>query len=91
MGDAGEGLVDASSRLEERLEEVAESRRLAKTPAPAVDPERARAFESLRLMKADVERQLSATSHPARRAQLEAALADLERRLAALTPEPARQ
>jgi hypothetical protein len=82
MGDAGEGLVDASSRLAERMEEMEEARRLVRAPAPAIDPERARLRESLRLTIRDIERQLVATSHPARKAQLQAAMSDLERRLA---------
>ncbi len=82
MGDAGEGLVDASSRLAERMEEIEELRRVAKAPAPKIDPERASAMESLRLTIRDIRRQIDATSHPVRRVQLEAALADVERRLA---------
>jgi hypothetical protein len=82
MGDAGEGLVDASSRLAERMEELEDQRRLAKAPAPAIDPERARLKESLRLAIRDIERQIDATSHPARKAQLQAALSDVSRRLA---------
>jgi hypothetical protein len=92
MGDAGEGLVDASSRLAERMDEVEEARRLARAPAPAIDPERARMLESLRLMMRDIQRQLAASSHPARRAQLQAALADIERRFSQVSSQasPAR-
>jgi hypothetical protein len=81
MGDAGEGLVDASSRLAERMEEVEEARRIARTPASAVNSERAREKESLRLTISDIRRQIAASSHPTRCAQLQAALADIERRL----------
>jgi len=84
MGDAGEGLVDANSRLEERMDEIRESRRLARETGPRVDPERLRAIESLRLAKADMERQLGAVTHEARRQQLTHALAEIERRLADL-------
>ncbi len=84
MGDAGEGLVDASSRLAERMEEMEEMRRAAKATGPTIDPERARAVESLRLAIADIQRQINATSHPARRSQLEAALRDVERRFTEL-------
>lgn len=86
MSDAGEGLVDASSRLAERMEEQEEARRLARSTGPRIDPARARALESLRLAKADIERQLAATAHEGRRHQLTAALADLERRHADLNP-----
>jgi hypothetical protein len=81
MGDSGEGLVDASSRLEERMEEIQESRRRAKRVGAPLDPERVRAMESLRLAKADVERQLAVIVHEARRQQLVSALGEISRRL----------
>jgi len=81
MGDSGEGLVDATSRLEERMEELQESRRKDKSGGSHLDRERARALESLRLAKADLERQLS-TAHEARRPQLLIMLAEIDRRLA---------
>jgi len=84
MGDSGEGLVDASSRLEERMEEVQEARRLARSSGPRLDPERVRALEGLRLAKADMERQLSLVSHAARRQQLTNALDEINRRLSDL-------
>jgi ABC-type phosphate transport system auxiliary subunit len=84
MSDSGEGLVDASSRLAERMEEVEEERRQAKPGGPRLDPVKARALESLRLAKADMRRQLAAISHEARRQQLTHALAEIERRLAEL-------
>ena len=85
MSDAGEGLVDASSRLAERMEEMEENRRLAKTSGPRVDPEKVRALESLRLAKADIERQLAPETVPAaRRVQLTHALQDITKRLADL-------
>jgi hypothetical protein len=84
MGDAGEGLVDASSRLEERMDEIQESRRRAKQGGPPLDPERVRALESLRLAKADMERQLATITHVARRQQLVGALAEINRRLSEL-------
>jgi hypothetical protein len=84
MSDSGEGLVDASSRLAERMEEIEEERRQAKNAGPRVDPEKVRALESLRLAKADIRRQLAVISHEARRQQLTHALADIERRLADL-------
>jgi hypothetical protein len=86
MGDSGEGLVDASSRLEERMEEIEESRRLVKQGGPTLDPERIRALESLRLAKIDLDRQLSITVHEVRRRQLASALAEIDRRLRDLQP-----
>ncbi len=84
MSDSGEGLVDASSRLAERMDELEDERRQARNGARRVDPVRARAMESLRLAKADIGRQLGSISHEARRRQLTMALAEVERRLADL-------
>ena len=84
MSDSGEGLVDASSRLAERMEEIEEDRRRAKATGPRIDPEKARALESLRLAKADMQRQLTVIAHEARRQQLASALVEIERRLADL-------
>ena len=81
MGDSGEGLVDASSRLEERMEEIQESRRMAKQGGSHLDPERMRALESLRLARIDLERQLSMTVHEVRRQYLVNGLAEIDRRL----------
>ncbi|MCX6546076.1 MAG: hypothetical protein NTV05_16905 [Acidobacteria bacterium] len=81
MGDAGEGLIDATSRIEERMEEMQESRRLSRQGGPPLDPERVRATESLRLARADIERQLATMVHEARRQQLMSALAEINRRL----------
>jgi hypothetical protein len=83
MGDSGEGLVDASSRLEERVEEL-QDRRLTNQGRSSLDPERIRALESLRLAKVDLERQLSTTVHEVRRLHLLNALAEVDRRLSDL-------
>ena len=80
MGDSGEGLVDASSRIQERMEEIQESR-MKKQEGSQLDPDRIRALESLRLAKIDLERQLSATAHEVRRKYLMNALAEIDRRL----------
>jgi hypothetical protein len=83
MSDGGEGLVDATTRLAERMEEMEEARRAARLAGPPIDPERVRALESLRLAKADLQRQLAMTSHERRRQQLLSALDEIEHRLAA--------
>jgi hypothetical protein len=83
MGDAGEGLIDADSRLQERMDELARARE-EKGAAPVKDPELVRERESVRLARAEVQRQIEATSHPRRREQLAEALAELDRRAAAL-------
>jgi hypothetical protein len=82
MSDSGEGLVDVSTRLAERMDELEEERKKAKNGAKRMDPVKAGAIESLRLARADVRRQLASVSHEARRQQLAMALADIERRLA---------
>jgi predicted FMN-binding regulatory protein PaiB len=85
MGDAGEGLVDAESRLAERMEEREQERRQARLGPSKVDPEKVRQIESLRLARTEMERQLEATTHDARRQQLRQALSEIEKRLKALT------
>ena len=82
MGDAGEGLVDAEARIQERMEER-EREKADRATAPR-DPEAAREFESLRLGRVELERQLTSTSHERRRQMLEQAIADLDRRMDAL-------
>jgi hypothetical protein len=79
MGDAAEGLVDAEARIQERLDEL---QRPKKTKPPVKDPDRVRVAESCRLAKAELERQLEATRHPVRRQQIEAAIEELDRRIA---------
>jgi hypothetical protein len=81
MGDAGEGLIDAESRIQERMEELERARNEKRGPA-LKDPEPVRALESLRLAKADLERQLASTTHERRRAVLTDAIAELDRRMA---------
>ena len=82
MGDAGEGLIDAEARLQERMDELEESRRVAKDRGPKVDPEVARQVESLRLARIELQRQLEVTTHDARRTQIQQALGEIEKRIA---------
>ena len=83
MGDSGEGLVDAEARIQERMEEREADRRRASGQAPVVDPEKVRERESLKLAKAEVTRQSETTTHPVRKKQIEAAIAEIDRRLSA--------
>ena len=85
MGDAGEGLIDAEARLQERMDELEESRRVAKDRGPKVDPEVARQIESLRLARIELQRQLEVTTHDARRSQIQQALGEIEKRVADMT------
>ena len=82
MGDAGEGLIDAEARLQERMDELEESRRVAKDRGPKVDPEVARQVESLRLARTELQRQLEVTTHETRRNQIQQALAEIDKRIA---------
>lgn len=85
MGDAGEGLVDAESRLAERMEEREEEKRKARQGSKGADPERVRQIESLKLARTELQRQLELTAHPARKQQLTQALAELDKRIKQLS------
>ena len=87
MGDAGEGLVDAESRLAERMEEREQEKRSARLAPSTVDPERTREIESLRLAKTEMERQLDLTTHEVRRSMLTQAIGEIDKRLTALAPK----
>ena len=81
MGDAGEGLIDAESRIQERMEEL-ERARFEKSLQDVGDPEAVRTLESLRLARTELERQLELTAHERRRAHLAQAIAEVDRRMA---------
>ena len=85
MGDAGEGLVDAESRLAERMEEREQEKRQARMGPVTGDPERARETESLRLAKTEMQRQFELTTHEVRRQQLSQAISEIDKRLKALS------
>jgi hypothetical protein len=83
MSDAGEGLIDADSRIQERMDELARARG-EKAAADVRDPDAVREMESLRLARTELERQLEATTHERRRAQLAQALDEISKRTAAV-------
>ena len=85
MGDAGEGLIDADSRIQERMEELQRERE-QKNARPAGNSEQLQMFESLRLARIELERQLTATTHERRRAQLQQAIDEINRRVAGANP-----
>jgi hypothetical protein len=87
MGDAGEGLIDAEDRIQERMEEAAQERSSAR-PTDKRDPEQVRALESLRLARTELESQLEATSHERRRAQIGQAIEEIDRRMATAPGPP---
>ena len=82
MSDSGEGLVDAEARLQEQID-AREAERQRRSGGVIRDPEKARTLESLRLARAELERQLSSTSHPVRRKQIQDALREIDRRMTA--------
>ena len=77
MGDSGEGLIDSDSRIQERMDELARARS-ERTQVSTVPPQTAQALESLKLARADLQRQFEATTHVGRRGSLVQAIADLE-------------
>jgi hypothetical protein len=85
MGDAGEGLVDAESRLAERMEEREQEKRQARLGPTTADPEKTRELESLRLAKTEMQRQLDLTTHEVRRSMLAQAISEIDKRLKALS------
>ena len=83
MGDSGEGLVDAEARIQERMEELEAERRKSSGAKVTVNPERVRELESLRLAKSNLERQAETTVHPVRKQQIQLAIDEIDKRLAA--------
>ena len=83
MGDAGEGWVDAEARIHERMEEL-ERERNAPKGRVVRDPELERKLESLKLARTELVRQLNASQHPGRKAQLTQAIAEIDGRIAAI-------
>jgi hypothetical protein len=67
------------------MDELEEARKVAKDRGPKVDPEYVRAVESLRLAKAELQRQLETTTHQIRKDQIGQALTEIDRRLAEMT------
>jgi hypothetical protein len=84
MADAGEGLIDAQNRIQERMDEREEERARRASHQGGKDPEQLRRAESLRLAFTEMSRQLATTTHDARKEQLTSALAEIEKQLAAL-------
>jgi hypothetical protein len=85
MGDAGEGLIDADARLQERMDELEQERKKGKQGAPHADPETARQLESCRLARTELRRQLETTTHATRKQQITQAIAELDKRIKALS------
>lgn len=84
MGDAGEGLIDADARIQELADEREAARRERRAPKITIDPLKHAEITSLKLGLSELRRQLGATEHPVRQKQLNAAIADVEKKLAKL-------
>jgi hypothetical protein len=82
MGDGAEGLIDAQSKIQDRLDELEEQRR--RPIRFAGNPEREQRLQSLRLARVELVRQSDVSTHPVRRQQLALAIAELDRRIAEL-------
>ena len=86
MGDSGEGLIDAESRIQERMEELQASRE-QKRETTKDDPERFLKLGSLNLVRTQLSRQLEVATHQTRRKQLTDAIAEIHLRIAELKEE----
>jgi hypothetical protein len=84
MGDAGEGLIDADARIQERMEEL-ERERTTQNLKAVKNPEQVQALESLRLARTELERQLEATANERRRTQINEAILEIARRMTSLS------
>lgn len=82
MGDAGEGLIDAEARIQERMEDL-ERERVRTNTREKRDPELVRALESLRLARTDLARQLAATTNERRKLQIAQAIEEIDRQMKA--------
>ena len=79
MGDAGEGLIDAEDRYQQFVAEREQARQ--RKGVVGADPERERKVGSLKLAKAELERQQSTTTSEIRREQIRQALVEIDRQL----------
>ncbi len=65
------------------MEELEAGRRRRGRRAQTVDPEKAREVESLKLARANLQTQAGAATHPVRKQQIQLAIAEIDKRLAA--------
>ena len=89
MGDAGEGLIDAESRIQERMEELERERGEARRRG-VTSPAEMRARESLtslKLARTELSRQFDATANERRRTQIAEAMAEVDRRIAEVSAD----
>jgi hypothetical protein len=81
MGDAGEGLIDAEARIQERMEELERERTRQNHGKVVRNPEKEHALESLRLARIELDRQLLATTNERRKVQIAQAIEEVNRRM----------
>jgi hypothetical protein len=82
MSDAGEALIDADARIQERMEELERERTRARS-RDGRDPAQVQAIESLKLARIALERQLAVAVHDRHRMQLTQAIEEVGRRMSA--------
>ncbi len=82
MGDGAEGLIDAQSKIQDRLDELEERR--TRRVRVVGNPEREQRLQSLGLARVELVRQSDVSRHPVRRQQIALAIAELDRRIAEL-------
>jgi len=82
MGDGAEGLIDAQSKIQDRLDELEERR--TRRFRVVGNPDREQRLQSLGLARVELLRQSDVSTHPVRRQQLALAIAELDRRIAEL-------
>lgn len=83
MGDAGEGLIDAESRIQERMEDLERERTISRPHTLNAEERRTlESLKSLRLARRELEAQLGPATHERRRTQIEQAMAEIDRRIA---------
>jgi hypothetical protein len=83
MGDGAEGLVDAQARIQDRLDELEQTR--LRRNYVVKNPDLEQRLQSLRLARVDLQRQIDVAAHATRREQLSKAIAEIDRRISALT------
>ena len=81
MGDSGEGLIDAETKIQERMEELKANRERERKPA-IENPEQQRQLDSLNLARTQMTRQLESVTHENRRKQITDAITDIDNRIA---------
>ena len=83
MGDAGEGLIDADARIQERMEELERERSASSTARPCAIRRRCRRSSRCGSRAPSSSGSSAATTNERRRAQIAQAIEEIDRRMAA--------